>query len=189
MLAISVVITAAIQSAFGQTPPASFSTNITVGTQAMTVNFSNHLIRSVDFAVHVQQADGSWSSYDPGPASTYLGTVVGQPGALACGTLLTNGHFWARISFEAGNEWVYFSGPTTKAYVRGSTGYSFYNYPSSSIVTTEGGAGTNALSLAAPVANRVIPAAFGRHRLSGRTARSVVHGISSQILLQPVRGP
>lgn len=144
VLAISVAITiVATQSSSGQTPPASFTTNITVGTQTMTVNFSNHPIRSVNYAVKVQQADGSWSSYDPGPASTYLGAVVGQPGALACGTLLTNGHFWARISFEAGNEWVYFSGPATKAYVRGITGYSFYDYPSSPIVTAEGGAGTN----------------------------------------------
>ena len=142
-LLIAATVTTVLQTAAGQAPPASFSTNITVGTQTMTVNFSNHPIRSANFAVKVQQSDGSWTSYDPGPASTYLGTVVGQPGALACGTLLTNGHFWARISFEAGNEWVYFSGPTAKAYMRGSTGYSFYNYPSSPIVTAAGGAGTN----------------------------------------------
>lgn len=126
----------------GQTPPSEFTTNITVGSSTLTVNFRLHPIRSSNFGVRVQQADGSWTPYDPGPPSTYLGTVVGEPGVLACATLLTNGHLWARISFENGVEWVYFSGPSAKAYVRGSASFGL-NYPSSSVVTATGGAGTN----------------------------------------------
>ena len=101
----------------------------------MTVNFTNHPIRSTNYAVKVQQSDGSWLAYDPGVPSTYLGTVVGQPGAIACATWLTNGYLWARISFEAGNEWVYSTGPSSNAYVRGTTNYNYFNYPSSSIVS------------------------------------------------------
>jgi hypothetical protein len=123
--------------------PGSFTTNITVNSQTLTVNFSNHPIRSVNYAINVQQPDGSFLPFDPGPPSTYLGTIVGVPGAIACATLLTNGHFWARISFEAGDEWIYFTGPNPAAYVRGNTNYNFFSYPTTPLVTATGGAGTN----------------------------------------------
>lgn len=161
-----------------QTLPSAFTTNLTVNSQTLTVHFTHHPIRSPNFAVQVQQADGSWAAFDPGPPSTYLGTVDGHPGALACATLLTNGHLWARIAFEAGHEWVYFSGPSARAYVRGSTNYNFYNYPSSPVVTAAGGAGTNIYA-----AEIAVDSAWNHFNASGqdvyRTVMAVEHSILS----------
>ena len=167
----------AAASAEGQSLPASFTTNITVAGNVRTVNFQAHPIRSANFQVKVQQADGSWSNYDPGPPSTYLGTVVGDSGALACATLLTNGQFWARIGFENGVEWVYFSGPSQKAYVRGNASFGI-SYPSSSIVTVPGGSGTNVYA-----AEIAVDSGWNHYNACGqdlyRTAMAVEHSILS----------
>ncbi len=77
----------------------------------------------------------------PAHRAPIWGTVSNYPGALAWATLLTNGYPWAKISFWAGNEWVYRTGPSAGAYERGA-GFGI-SYPSSGIVSLPGGAGTN----------------------------------------------
>lgn len=89
-----------------QAPPATFSRVISTSSQSLTVDFSLHPIRSTNFSVLVQQADGSFTTHTPDVARTYLGTVQGRPGAIACGLLRANGTLLARISFEDGTTWT-----------------------------------------------------------------------------------
>ncbi|HRT55781.1 MAG TPA: autotransporter-associated beta strand repeat-containing protein [Candidatus Paceibacterota bacterium] len=159
-----------------QTPPASFTTNLTVGGTTVAVAFQYHPIRSANFGVKVQQPDGSFADYTPGPARTYLGTVTGNPGALACATLLADGNLWAKVSFENGVEWVYFSGPSARAYSRGSTTFGL-NYPTSPIVTVAGGAGSNIYA-----AEIAVDSAYAHFNACGQDLERTVAAVEFSIL-------
>ncbi len=89
-----------------QSPPATFTQTISTASQSLTVDFSLHPIRSSNFEVLVQQPDGNYITHTPDVARTYLGTVQGLPGAIACGLLHADGTLWARISLEDGKTWT-----------------------------------------------------------------------------------
>ncbi|MEO5914539.1 MAG: LamG-like jellyroll fold domain-containing protein [Luteolibacter sp.] len=96
-----------------QEPPATFTRAITTGTQSVSVDFAYHPIRSSNFGVLVQQADGSYTTYTAGVARTYLGTVTGYPGAIAMGLLRANGTLLAKVAFEDGKTWYTTGGNAT----------------------------------------------------------------------------
>lgn len=89
-----------------QSPPSSFSRNISTSSQTVSVNFTLHPIRSANFQTLVQQANGTYATYPADAPRTYLGTVTGHPGATAIGLLRANGTLLARISFEDGKTWT-----------------------------------------------------------------------------------
>jgi autotransporter-associated beta strand protein len=124
-----------VSGARAQAPPATFSRVISTSSQSLTVDFSLHPIRSTNFSVLVQQADGSFSTHTPDVARTYLGTVQGRPGAIACGLLRANGTLLARISFEDGTTW------TTTGGTASSSGSGFTPAWPTSVVGS-GGAGS-----------------------------------------------
>ena len=59
--------------------------------QSFSMTLNSHSVRAPGFEVRVQDADG-WSTQEPGPVTTYRGTVNGAPGsavaasAVACAT-------------------------------------------------------------------------------------------------------
>ncbi len=114
----SIVLAASVflpLASHAQSPPATFSRVISTASQSLTVDFSLHPIRSTNFGVLVQQADGSFSTHTPDVARTYLGTVQGRPGAIACGLLRANGTLLARISFEDGTTWTTTGGTASES--------------------------------------------------------------------------
>jgi autotransporter-associated beta strand protein len=102
-----------------QTPPATFTAEVSrTSSDKVTVDFTHHPIRHENFQVLLVQADGSMTTHTPLPPRTYLGTVQGHSGAIACGWLRPDGTLFARVAFEDGVEWVTTGG---NASVRGST--------------------------------------------------------------------
>lgn len=93
-------------SSTAQAPPASFTRTITTGTGSVSVNFAYHPIRSSNFGVLVQQADGSYITHTADVARTYLGTVTDHPEAVAIGLLRADNTLLARISFDDGITWT-----------------------------------------------------------------------------------
>lgn len=97
----------------GQEPPDSFTRVISTSSQSVRVDFQHFPIRNANFQVLVQQADGTYLTHAPEPARTYLGTVQGHPGAIACGLLRADNSLWARVSFEDGSTWTTTGGTAT----------------------------------------------------------------------------
>jgi hypothetical protein len=150
------------QKAGAQSPPASFTSNISTGSQSVSVSFALHPIRSVNFQVLVQQADGSYITHSADVARTYLGTVTGHPGAVAIGLLRANGTLWARVSFEDGKTW------TTTGGNASASGSSFTPaWPTT--VVSNGGAGS--LVYAAEVG---LDSSFNHFTACGGTVDAVV---------------
>lgn len=102
-----------LSAAKAQTPPAAFTRTISTTTQSATVQFALHPIRSSNFQVHVQQADGSFLTQAADVPRTYLGTVNGFPGAIAIGLLRADNTLLARLSFEDGSTWTTTGGTAT----------------------------------------------------------------------------
>ncbi|MCW1925901.1 InlB B-repeat-containing protein [Luteolibacter arcticus] len=118
-----------------QAPPATFTRVISTASQSLTVDFALHPIRNANFAVLVQQSDGSLSAFTPDVPRTYLGTVQGRPGAIACGLLRADGTLLARIGFEDGTTW------TTTGGTASASGSGFTPAWPTSVVAS-GGAGS-----------------------------------------------
>lgn len=101
-----------------QTAPESFTSTITNGGSAVTIDFVKHPIRSANFSVLVQNSAGGFDPYTAPEPRTYFGSVQGYPGAIAAATLKPSGAVLARIYFENGVEWISTGGGT--ATTRGS---------------------------------------------------------------------
>ena len=121
--------------ASAQSPPATFTRTISTASQSVSVNFAHHPIRSANFQVLVQQADGSFSEFTPDVARTYHGTVTGYPGATAIGLLRADNTLLARIGFEDGSTWT-----TTGGTASNSASAFVPAWPTS--VVASGGAGS-----------------------------------------------
>ncbi len=94
-------------SASAQTlPPATFTHVITSPNSSVTVDFVLRPIRSANFGVIVQQADGSYINHTADVPRTYLGTVRDRPGAVAGALLRANGTVWAQVVFDTGAAWT-----------------------------------------------------------------------------------
>lgn len=91
--------------AHGQAPPTTVTRTLTNGSTSLTVNFTLHPIRSVNYNVKVQDASGNFTTYTADVPRTYIGTVTGRPGAIAAGYQKANGTFWSYIAFEDGTTW------------------------------------------------------------------------------------
>ncbi len=100
----------------GDPPPETFTHVINSPNASVTVDFVRRPIRSPNFGVIVQQADGSYSNFEADVPRTYLGTVRDRPGAVAGAILRANGTVWAQVQFETGAAW------TTKGGVARVTG-------------------------------------------------------------------
>lgn len=157
--------------ALAQTPPPThFTQVISRGGTSLTVDFTLRPIRHANFAVLVQQEDGSFTNYVPDVPRTYLGTVRERPGALAGGLLRANGTLWARISFEDGSTWLTKGGTTT------ASGYSpTPQWPTS--VIGEGGAGTNVFGVEVG-----IDATYNHFNAAGGTLVGVLDGVEFSII-------
>jgi autotransporter-associated beta strand protein len=105
LLAVMLLLAAQTRLA-AQAPPASFTRTISTSSQSVTVDFQQNSIRSANFGVLVQQADGSYVTHTPEPSRTYIGRVQGYPGAIACGLLRADDTLWSSISFEDGSTWT-----------------------------------------------------------------------------------
>ncbi len=97
---------AAHSASIAAPPPESFSQVISTANASVTVDFVLRPIRSANFGVIVQQADGNYVNHVADGSRTYLGTVRERPGAIAAGLLRANGTLWAQISFETGSTWT-----------------------------------------------------------------------------------
>ncbi len=101
------------QSLVAQTP-ATFNHTMTFNDQTITVNFTKFSVRSAGFQILEQQANGSFTSIPSGDVRTYIGTVQGIPGTIACAVLRDGGRpVQARVIFEGGYEWVDDGGDVT----------------------------------------------------------------------------
>jgi len=96
-----------------QTLPQTFTHTLTNGTDSYTINFSRFDTRGPLFEVSVQQADGSFQTVNVGDARTYIGTVNGQPGAVAAGLRRADGSIYTRMTLENGFEWIDYDGTLT----------------------------------------------------------------------------
>ena len=98
-------------SAFSQDLPATFTHTLTNDEgESFTINFSRFSSRGPLFEVALQQSDGSFQTVDAGEPRTYLGTVDGQPGAVAACVRRSNGEIYTRMTFENGFEWIDYDG-------------------------------------------------------------------------------
>ena len=106
--------------AMAQSPPATFSSNVSNGSETVTVDFTQHPIRSGNFQVLVQDSSGTFTTHTPAASRIYFGTVQDHPGAIAAGLLKSSGTLICRIYFESGVEWSSTGGTAS---VRGSTNW------------------------------------------------------------------
>ncbi len=104
-----------------QSPPSTFSANVSTSNETVTVDFTQHPIRSSNFQVLVQDSSGNLNNHTPAASRIYFGTVQGHPGARAAGLLKSGGTLLCRIYFESGVEWSSTGGTAS---VRGSTNWS-----------------------------------------------------------------
>ena len=153
----------ALHAASAQTPPTTFTRTIGTATQSATVNFAYHPIRSANFRVLVQQADGSYVTFTPDVARTYLGTVTGYPGAIACGLLRADGTLLAKIGFEDGKTWITTGGTAS------TSGSDFVPAWPTTVIGAGGGAGS--VVYAAEVG---IDSTFNHFTACGGSAAAVV---------------
>ncbi len=93
-------------SGVAQDLPQTFTHTISNGNESYTINFSRFSSRGPLFEVAVQQADGSFNIVDVGEPRTYIGTVEGQPGAVAACVRRIDGSIYTRMTFENGFEWI-----------------------------------------------------------------------------------
>ena len=109
------LISAAISSgAFSQDLPATFVHTLTNDDgDSFTINFSRFSSRGPLFEVALQQSNGSFQIVDAGEPRTYIGTVVGEPGAVAACVRRSDGEIYTRMTFENGFEWIDYDGELT----------------------------------------------------------------------------
>lgn len=97
----------AAASAIAQSPPpATFTHVVNSSNGSVTVDFVLRPIRSANFGVILQQADGSYANHAADVPRTYLGTVRDRPGAVAGALLRANGTVWAQVVFDTGAAWT-----------------------------------------------------------------------------------
>ena len=111
---------AALAASAQTPPPATFTHVISTAADSVTVDFVLRSIRSPNFGVIVQQADGSYANHTADVPRTYLGTVRGRPGALAGALLRANGTVWAQVVFDTGAAWTT-KGGTAQAIATGGS--------------------------------------------------------------------
>ena len=91
-------------------PPVSLPTNFThqvsLGSTSYTAHFTLHSARGDNFAVLIQQADGSFTNYTPGPVRTYMGELPARPGAMASAVRREDGSIYYQVLFEDGAQWI-----------------------------------------------------------------------------------
>jgi len=116
--------------------PDSFYQSIRQGAETVTAHFRRYSARGEHFRVLVQDDLGAFNSYAADDSRTYLGEVLGYPGAIACALVRSDGRIFSRVSFEDGVEWYSAGG---EARVKGEPGGVIWP----SITTPEGGAGSN----------------------------------------------
>lgn len=110
---VASTLLAAPHALSAESPPATLTRTISTDSESLTIKLKRHPIRSKNFEVMVQQADGSFEAYSPGVSRTYLGTVEERPGAIACAMLRPDGTLWARVSLEDGKTWTTKGGQAT----------------------------------------------------------------------------
>ena len=86
--------------------PQEFDNSFSFGGKTVAVHFRLSSLRSPNFKVLVQDDRGEFTPHKPDVVRTYLGTVVGHPGAIASGLRRADGRTFAHISFEDGTEWM-----------------------------------------------------------------------------------
>lgn len=124
-------------SAAAQSPPASFQWTVSNGSNSFLAEFEQHSARGPNFAVQVQQPDGSFATHTPSEVRTYLGTIAERPGAMASALRRADGSVHYHVLFEGGAEWINAGGSTT---LRNDPNWT-PNYPS--FVADSGGAGSD----------------------------------------------
>ena len=108
------ILSASIAPLIAQNLPATFTHTLSDGNESYTINFSRFSSRGPLFEVAIQQADGSFRILDnPIEPSSYIGTVDGQPGAVAACVRRRDGRIFTRMTLENGFEWIDYDGTLT----------------------------------------------------------------------------
>lgn len=100
------LLAAITSSAVAQSLPETFTHTLSNEGESYTINFSRFSSRGPLFEVAVQQSNGSFQAVDVGEPRTYIGTVNGQPGAVAACVRRSDGAIYTRMTFENGFEWI-----------------------------------------------------------------------------------
>jgi hypothetical protein len=87
-------------------PPETFTHVISTANSSVTVDFVLRPIRSANFGVIVQQADGSYANHPADVPRTYLGTVRDRPGAVAGACCVPTARSGRRSVFDTGAAWT-----------------------------------------------------------------------------------
>lgn len=102
---------------------------VTYNGTTLTLRMSPVTVRTADFRVDVQQADGTLASYSPAPSKAYLGSVDGDSAAIAEGIINSDGDFVGQVVFDRGGTIYVKNGAVTGN--RSLTQPADYKWPSS----------------------------------------------------------
>jgi autotransporter-associated beta strand protein len=152
-------------------PPANFTHVINSPNSSVTVDFVLRPIRSANFGVIVQQADGSYANHSADVPRTYLGTVRGHAGAVAGALLRANGTVWAQVSFDTGAAW------TTKGGVAKVTGSGGSSPLWTGQLAGEGGFGSTVYAV-----ETGIDATYSHFLASGSTPDGVLDSVEFSLI-------
>ncbi|MEM7199801.1 MAG: LamG-like jellyroll fold domain-containing protein [Planctomycetota bacterium] len=131
----SLLVAAVTVAGVAPAQPATFQHTVSLGGTSYLVDFALHSARGPNFAVPVQQADGTFAMHAAGPVRTYIGAIAALPGAMASALRRADGAIYYHVLFADGAEWINNGGATT---LRADASWT-PNYPS--FVTGSGGAG------------------------------------------------
>ncbi len=87
-------------------PGAPFQVTLDLDGGAHAVLLQSNSVRSDNFEVREQRADGSWVSVDVGPVRTVRGTLPSIPGSVAAGSLEADGLYLRVLLPDGSDRWV-----------------------------------------------------------------------------------
>ena len=86
-------------------PGEPFAVEIPLEGQLIHVDLMPHSVRTDDYRLLVQLADGSYADTEPGPIRTVRGSVAELPGAIAAGSLMEDGLHLMILGGQGGGKW------------------------------------------------------------------------------------
>lgn len=160
------VLLLSVTTLLAQTPaPETFTHQVTYAGQTISIDFTKFSCRGPLFDV-VLQTTGQTNFVDhthDATVRTYLGSVLGHPGAIAAGMIRADGEILARVTFANATEWLDFDGTVT---TRGSA---VTNPTATTLSVPVGGAGNTLYA-----ADVLIDLPYPQVQSSGGTADQAV---------------
>ena len=89
-----------------QSAPPSLTLELPIDGELHTLRLARRSVRSAEYEIEVQLADGSYEAVEPGPVRTYRGTVDGIDGTRVAASILADG-LYAVVLFPSGDRyWI-----------------------------------------------------------------------------------